>query len=81
MTDVLPAAQIPRGDAAETYAKRDNIGVPGASSDDTALTTVETNAAARETDRHVHNAVQGSGFAPDAADYEATGSGRGTAAG
>jgi hypothetical protein len=74
----LNDARTPRGDAAEVYATRStNIAVPGADQTDAALTTVETRAAARATDRGVHNSNQSSNYAPDAADYEARGSERG----
>jgi hypothetical protein len=85
MARTLVPAQTPRGDAAESYATRDNIGVPGAFASDDALTSgstgapgVDEAAATRATERAVHNSVQGSGFAPDEADYSSQASERGT---
>lgn len=80
MANLLPTAETPRGDAAESYAKRDNIGVPGATSTDTGLATVDANAATRATDRTITPKSPSGTFQPDTADYSSDGSGRGAAA-
>jgi len=65
------------GEPGTIYGKRDNIAVPGADAADPALTTIETAAAARETDREKSGPANAGHFTPDAADYEARGSERG----
>lgn len=79
-------AQTPKGDAAVSYAKRDNIVVPGADETDPALAVVNARAATRETERGTSSLANspklqivgttGQNFAPDTADYTATGSER-----
>lgn len=69
----LKTAQLGGAEAAIVYGKRSNITVPGADQTDSAVGSsgaVNTAAATRETERG-----QGK-FAPDAADYAATGSER-----
>jgi hypothetical protein len=66
-----------KGDAAESYASRDNIGVPDTVPSSAELTDVETAAATRAQERSKSGPAHTGTTTPDAADYNAVASNRG----